>query len=68
MFERDLKRIAKDGTVRSTHETDWGTKYVVIGSVTAPDGDSLELATVWIVGSVGRPVLVTAYPWRGRDV
>jgi hypothetical protein len=67
-LERDLKEIARVGTVQSTHDTGWGTKYVVTGVVTAPDGDSVELATVWIVGDEAGPVLVTAYPWRERTV
>ena len=66
VLERDLKRIGHDGSVRSTQESSWGTKYVVVGRVVAPDGDPIELATVWIVEEGGRPILVTAYPWRGR--
>lgn len=67
VLDRDLRVVAKEGVVRSTEETEWGIKYVVVGSVTAPDGDLLELATVWMVGGGGRPVLVTAYPWKGGD-
>ena len=65
IFERDLKRIAQDENVRSTQESSWDTKYVVVGQVSAPDGDPIELATIWIVKDGGRPILVTAYPWRG---
>jgi hypothetical protein len=39
-------------------------KYVVVGSVQAPDGHELALATVWIVAEGRDPVLVTAYPWK----
>jgi hypothetical protein len=66
IFERDLKRIAQVGDVRSTQESSWGTKYVVVGQVSAPDSDPIELATIWIVEEGGRPILVTAYPWRRR--
>ena len=55
------------GVVRSTQETEWGTKYVVTGSITAPDGAPMELATVWIVRGDAHPLLVTAYPWKVRD-
>jgi hypothetical protein len=67
VLERDLRMVAKAGEVRSTEDTEWGIKYVVAGSVTAPDGGLIELATVWMVGGGGRPVLVTAYPWKGGD-
>ena len=66
-LEAALPEIARSGTVRSTQVTEWGTKYVVVGSVSAPDGDPIELATVWIVRGDAHPELVTAYPWRGQD-
>ncbi len=65
VLARDLKQIARTGTVTSTQDNDWGTKYVVRGSVRAPDGDPVELTTVWIVRDETHPVLITAYPWRG---
>jgi len=64
VLERDLKAVAKTGRVESTEATDWGTKYLVVGSVRAPDGTSLEVATVWITLGEDAPVLVTAYPWK----
>lgn len=66
-FEDALAEIARSGTVESTQAIEWGTKYVVAGSLIAPDGDPIELATVWIVRGDAHPVLVTAYPWRGQD-
>jgi len=67
VLERDLRVVAAEGTVESTEETVWGTKYVVVGSLVAPDGDPLELATVWMRRAEDRPMLVTAYPWRGKE-
>jgi len=64
VLEHDLKAIAGDGEVQSSQDTEWGTKYVVTGSVVAPDGESLDLVTVWMVRGVAHPLLVTAYPWR----
>ena len=64
-LERDLKGVARLGRIRSTETTDWGTKYLVVGSIQAPDGKPLELATVWMVQGSRAPMLVTAYPWRG---
>ena len=63
-LEEDLKAIARTGALESTEATDWGTKYLVVGSVEAPDGARLELATVWIASGENTPVLVTAYPWK----
>lgn len=67
VLDRDLRVVAAEGTVESTEETVWGTKYVVVGSLVAPDGDPLELATVWMRRAEDLPVLVTAYPWRGKE-
>ena len=64
VLERDLREVARAGRVESTEATDWGTKYLVVGSLEAPDGAPLELATIWMVSGGGVPVLVTAYPWR----
>jgi hypothetical protein len=64
VLAEDLRAIGRTGRIASTEATDWGTKYVVVGSVRAPDGGSLELATVWIVAGDEVPVLVTAYPWK----
>jgi len=64
VLEKDLKVIAATGRVESTEATEWGSKYLVVGSVRAPDGASLELASVWIALGDGAPVLITAYPWK----
>ena len=64
VLERDLKAIGITGRLESTEATDWGTKYLVVGSVRAPDGAALELATVWIRKGEDAPVLITAYPWK----
>jgi hypothetical protein len=64
VLEADLRTIARTGQVESTEATGWGIKYLVVGSVRAPDGESVELATVWIASEGRDPVLVTAYPWK----
>ncbi len=68
VLQRDLKEIARTGSVHSTQDGKWGTKYVVTGAVQAPDGDQMALSTVWIVSEGAHPLFVTAYPWRGRTV
>ena len=59
----DLRRIAREGSLAETIRTEHGTKHIVDGVVSTPDGRRIELRTVWIVepGS-RRPRLVTAYP------
>jgi len=64
ILEAALRDIARHGDVASTEATSWGTKYFVVGSVRAPDGNQMELGTVWIVAGEGAPALVTAYPTR----
>ncbi len=59
-----LRRVAADGVLTDTEATFWGTKYLVVGTVTAPDGRPITLGTVWIRSGEGPPVLVTAYPIR----
>jgi hypothetical protein len=54
--------------VASTTETKFGTKYILEGTLAAPDGRSPRLRTVWFV-TVGEvhPQLVTAYPALGDE-
>lgn len=41
----------------------FGTKYVVSGKITGPNGNEMNVTTVWIIEpSDTRPRLVTAYP------
>ena len=64
LLEASLRQVAQTGRVEKTEATPWGKKYFVVGETTAPDGNSLNLGTVWIVSGDGPPVLVTAYPTR----
>lgn len=54
--------------VVSTIETPFGTKYILEGTLAAPDGRSPRLRTVWFV-TTGEtsPRLVTAYPAVGGE-
>jgi hypothetical protein len=61
-----LLRLARDGEVKETVGTPFGTKYVVSGDLYTPSGRLEPLRTVWIVLEGGDiPFLVTAYP--GQD-
>ncbi len=72
VLESALRKIAMDGTVIAEEATEWGTKYFVVGTIDAPDGNPMTLYTVWIVGEGDVPTFVTAYParrerwWRER--
>jgi hypothetical protein len=58
-----LSRIAQYGTVKETVRSSFGTKYVIEGSVVAPNGHETVLRTVWVIGpGEERPRFVTAYP------
>lgn len=64
VLEEALREVASRGRTVSAEATEWGPKYVVLGRVVAPDGNPMDLATVWMVTDAGAPVLVTAYPKR----
>ena len=62
-FAECLKSHAASNPVVSVGDTGYGTKWVVEGPITCPDGRSPGIRTVWILDS-GRefPRLVSAYP------
>ena len=66
VLEESLTHVALKGEVVSEEATEWGTKYLVVGTVRAPDGNPMRLATVWIDGDEQVPMLVTAYPVKDR--
>ena len=66
VLEESLTDVALEGEVVSAEATEWGTKYLVIGTVRAPDGNPIRLATVWIDVDERLPMLVTAYPAGDR--
>jgi hypothetical protein len=67
VLEAALRDVASQGTVVSEEATTWGRKYLVVGQVRAPDGNPMDVATVWVVAGNAAPVLVTAYPNRRND-
>ena len=66
-LESALHRVAKEGRVKTKEATDWGTKYFVVGTVEAPDGNPMTVSTVWIIDAEEIPTLVTAYPARREE-
>jgi len=65
-LERAILEVAQGGTVISEEATDWGTKYFVVGTIEAPDGNPMILGTVWMYDGESAPSLVTAYPARRK--
>ena len=70
----DAARLVSDllailaNEVSNTVVNDYGTKYVVPGELTAPDGTSKSVVTVWIIlEGENVPRLVTAYPGDDDD-
>ena len=59
----DLLRLACSGTVEKIIVNAQGEKYVVVGSIDAPNGKPYNLLTVWAVEPPDfAPRLITAYP------
>ena len=62
-LDEQLLAIARKEEVSQEVQTEYGTKYVVEGSISTPSGTEAKLRTVWIVESQDRrPRFVTAYP------
>lgn len=60
-----LRGIARTGTVVQQVPTTFGTRYIVDGTFTAPNGTIPSLRTVWIVEPGGTdPRFITAFPHR----
>lgn len=65
ILEQDLLALVRASADYSAKASSFGIKYVVSGSVTAPNGTEVNLTTVWIVeAGSDRPRLVTAYPGK----
>lgn len=67
-LERDLISIAHEGVLTDTITSEYGTKYVITGEISAPNGETVWLRTVWIIDrGIAQPRFVTAYPDRPRQ-
>ncbi len=63
LLEQGLLSIARAEDVAEEVASPHGTKYVVAGILTTPEGSILRLRTVWIIEADDpRPRFVTAYP------
>lgn len=62
VLENDIRSILTN-SADVLESTEYGTKYVVRGSITGPGGRTLAIVTVWIIlTSEDAPRFVTAYP------
>ena len=49
--------------IEASVQTDYGTKYVIVGKITGPNGRTAEVKSVWmLIVDETAPKLVTAYP------
>lgn len=49
--------------IQSSEETNYGTKYVIVGKIKGPNGRSAEIISIWMIPTNDSvPKLVTAYP------
>ena len=63
ILAQGLISIAQTGQVEEVTTSGYGTKYVIDGALTSPNGHLIQIRTVWII-DIGQsaPRLVTAYP------
>lgn len=58
-----LANQAKENEYSSSIQGRYGTKYVIVGPISAPNGTTPPIKTIWIVaGDEEYPRLITAYP------
>ena len=58
-----MKSHARSNHVAQVVESEFGTRYTVIGPLSTPSGRKPIVATVWVIGTgTKNPRLVTAYP------
>ena len=58
-----LLAIAQNSPVEDSEKSRYGTKYVLDGELETPNGDMIQIRTVWIIETDDdTPRFVTAYP------
>ena len=63
LLEQGLLAIARSEVVKETASLPYGTKYIIDGSLTTPNGKSVNVRTIWIIEAEDeKPRFVTAYP------
>lgn len=63
LFRKELFNLVTSNETKSFEQSNYGTKYIVDGSLLTPSKQSVKIRTVWIIEKDGiNPVFVTAYP------
>jgi Domain of unknown function (DUF6883) len=63
MLAAAMKNLAATGEVTNTTESSHGKKYVIVGRIQSPDGQTPVVQAIWIVDKgLDTARLVTAYP------
>lgn len=60
---KSLLHIAQTNDVKNIRELDYGTNYLIEGTIKTPNGKTVIITTVWFIQTEkSRPSFVTAYP------
>ncbi|GJQ37159.1 MAG: hypothetical protein JETCAE01_31690 [Anaerolineaceae bacterium] len=63
LLAEGLLSIAQDSPIESSEQSSFGVKYILVGDIETPNGDIIQIRTVWIIeGNLDFPRFVTAYP------
>jgi hypothetical protein len=66
-LDRALRQHAMDNEIARQEQTMFGTRYIIEGSLKAPDGRSLNVRTAWFIDNESDiPRFITAHPLRRR--
>lgn len=62
-----LQQHARESDIALSEDTQFGTRYVIEGSLVAPNGRQLQVRAVWFIDAGSQaPRFVTAYPLKRR--
>jgi hypothetical protein len=63
-----LRRHAAENVATLVEETRYGTRYVIDGTLAAPDGSSLNVRSVWFINrGTSVPRFATAHPLKRKS-
>ena len=62
-LSKSLLKIAQTNDVKEKRKFEYGTNYVIDGTIETPSGKSVTITTVWFAKiTKSKPSFVTAYP------
>lgn len=65
VLEQVLLKLARTQVIHETIETVHGVKYVIVGPIATPSGQTVTILTVWIVDTgEDFPRFITARPYK----